>query len=451
MNNIKNIKFSRRSLLTGLGYGAGFCAGLSKNVYAQTAPRVTRVAMFGYANGSHPDSAPTGNGESFVLSPHMAPLEPVRKDIIIFRNMTMERDGSNSHKATSFSIFGLGVDTSIDQTFAQSFKGTAPLASLEISIGTTGGDGGVIPGLSQLNGSFLPGVRNPAAAYQRIADRITGGSPPPSTSTPTMGTASSAEIALLRRKSVLDFVKDDIKTYQGRLGPAEKTKVDFYLESLRTLERDVTTTITPDGGAAGSGTTSTCMQIAAPTISTNTEMNDMEVHNKMYLDTIALAFACNITRVASGMWGGGENDRPFKNDTFNINVSDWHGTSHLDPAGAGQAMIRIQAFMANQFLYLIQKLKSYSDGAYSLLDNTACVLSTQNGCSTQRTYAPSDHPKQNSPFIVAGSCGGAWKTGRLIDAGGRTHVDVYLSIAKAVGMNVNSVGRAAWCKGPLIT
>ena len=62
-----------------------------------------------------------------------------------------------------------------------------------------------------------------------------------------------------------------------------------------------------------------------------------------------------------------------------------------------------------------------------------------------------DHPKQNSPLIIAGSCGGAWKTGRVIDCNGRAHNDVYLSIAQAFGMKVTSVGNAAWCKGPMIT
>jgi hypothetical protein len=451
---MRNIKFSRRSLLRGLGYGTGFCAGLGKNVYAQTQPRITRVAMFGYANGSHPDSAPTGDGATFVLKPHMAPLEPVRNDIIIFRNMTMERPAGNAHKAASFSIFGLGAATSIDQQFATFFKGTTPLASLEISIGETSGGGGVIPGLSQVNGSFLPGVRNPVAAYQRIAERITGGAPPPSTGTPPITTPTAAEQALLRRKSVLDFVKNDINTYQGRLGPEEKAKVDFYLQSLRTLELNVGNTIPGSTGSpVDPGTLARCSQIPSPMLSTPTAVNDMPAHNRLYLDLIALAFACNVTRVASAMWGGGESSESIK--FGNINTSGWHGTSHGDPAGAaGQQIINIQAFMAGEFAYLVQKLKSYPDGQVSLLDNTAAVLSTQNGSSVlgvATNFAATDHPKQNSPFVVAGSCGGAWKTGRVIDCGGRAHNDVYLSIARAIGMNVTTVGLAAWCKGPMIT
>jgi hypothetical protein len=33
-------------------------------------------------------------------------------------------------------------------------------------------------------------------------------------------------------------------------------------------------------------------------------------------------------------------------------------------------------------------------------------------------------------MIVAGSCGGFWKTGKMIDCNNRTHNDVYLTIAR---------------------
>ncbi len=442
---MKNIKFSRRALLSGLGCGTVLCTGLTKTIYAQAAPRTTRVAMFGFANGSHPDSAPTGSGETFVLKPHMAPLEPVKSDLVILRDMTLQRPlGPNPHNGASYSIFGLGAPTSIDQQFAEFFADQLP--SLEITIGRTAGGGGVIPGLSQIKGSFIPGVRTPAAAYQRIAAHIAAGAASPTGNTPPMTTPSATEQALLRRKSVLDFVKNDIATFRGRLGPEERAKVDFYLDSLRTLEHDVGNTI------PGSGVTpplAMCKPIVSPTLTMESSVNDMPTHNPVYLDIIALAFACNVTRVASAMWGGGEADAPFRYQ--DIDVADWHSTSHGDANGAaGQQIIKIQAFMAAQFLYFVQKLKSYSDGEYSLLDNTAAVLSTQNGSSLLDKKNGIDHPPRNSPFIVAGSCGGAWKTGRVIDCAGRAHNDAYLSIAHAVGLKVDSVGLPAWCTGPLL-
>lgn len=446
---MRNIKFSRRSLLRGLGYGIPFCAGLTRTLYAQTAPRITRVAMFGYANGSHYGSEPSGTGENFVLKPHMAPLEAVRKDLVVFKNLTLLRDPGNAHRGASFSVFGLGEKTSIDQVFASHLKTTTPLASLELAVGQTSGDGGIIPGLSQVNGSFIPGANNPVTAYQRIAQRIAGGGPPPSTGAPPMSTAVAAEQALLRRKSVLDFVREDVRTLRSRLGPEEAAKMDFYVESLRTLERDIAGSIPGAGGTSGG-----CMAMADPMISTRTLMNDMPAHSRLYLDVIALAFACNVTRVASMMWGGGENNERIK--FKNIDIPAWHAVSHEDPDGAmGQQIINMQVYFAEEFLYFVQKLKSMSDGSgFSLLDNTAAVLSTQNGSSqlgSGADFAATDHPPQHAPFVVAGSCGGAWTTGRLIDINGRSHNDVYLSIAKAIGMNVTTVGRASWCKGPAIT
>ena len=79
-------------MLRGLGYGGVFCSGLSSSLYAQSMPRITRVAMFGYANGSQYQSEPTGGETDFVLKPHMAPLEAVRSDLLVFKNLTLKRD-----------------------------------------------------------------------------------------------------------------------------------------------------------------------------------------------------------------------------------------------------------------------------------------------------------------------------------------------------------------------
>lgn len=434
---MRNVKFSRRTMLRGLGYGTIFCSGLADNLYAQTVPRITRVAMFGYANGSQYQSEPTGGERNFVLKPHMAPLEAVRDDILVFKNLTLKRDGGNAHRSASYSVFGLGAPTSIDQEFARFLKDTTPLASLEIAVGQTSGDGGVIPGLSQVDGRFIPSVKNPLAAYQRIANRISGGGM-------SMNTPNAAEQALLRRQSVLDFIKDDVRSFRGRLGPEEAAKMDFYLESLRTLERDV-------GGSIPTG--NSCKQIESTLLSKDTMMNDMPEHSRLYLDIMAMAFACNITRVASMMWGGGENNEAIK--FGDIDISAWHSISHGDPDGApGQQITRLQTYFAGEFRYFIEKLKGLSDGEFSVLDNTAAVLCTQNGSSqlgSGQNFAETDHPPQHAPFVVAGSCGGAWTTGRLLDAGGRNHNDVYVSIARAIGMGVTSVGRADWCRGPLIT
>src|SRR6185436_2249816 len=147
--------------------------------------------------------------------------------------------------------------------------------------------------------------------------------------------------------------------------------------------------------------------------------------------------------------GGGQSDEPVK--IKDISMGNWHSVSHGDPAGgAGAQMIKMQAYMAEEFVYLVTKLKGYMDTGGSLLDNTAVVLGTQNGTSTQVAFAKMDHDKHNSPFVVAGSAGGAWKTGKVVDCDNRAHNDVYINIAQAFGLK-GTVGNPAWCKGPMMT
>jgi hypothetical protein len=426
-----------------MGAGTVLLSGISRTLYAQD--KFPRAVFLFYANGSHPAWAPQEMGETFTLTPHLAPMEPIKKDIVICRNMILERGSGNSHRGTSFSCLGAGAPTSFDQHLAMHTKSTVPLASLEVAIGYTTGGGGVIPGLSQVNGQFVPGARNPVTAYQRIAERVTAGATPPP-GAPPMTTPDNTKNLLLLRKSVLDFLKDDVTTFKGRLGGAERAKLDLYTESLRTLERDI-------GGNMTGGDikpVASCSKAMAPDagLMKDSRVNDMPQVNKLYLDTIAMGLACRVTRVASIMLGGGQSDEPVR---FNgISMGNWHSVSHENPAGGGgQQMIKMQAYMASEFTAFVQKLKTFAEGGGSLLDQTVVVLGTQNGTSTQVAFAKMDHDKHNSPLVLAGSCGGAWKTGKVIDCQNRAHNDVYLRIAQAFGMNVTAVGNPAWCKGPM--
>jgi hypothetical protein len=126
-------------------------------------------------------------------------------------------------------------------------------------------------------------------------------------------------------------------------------------------------------------------------------INDMPMQNKLFSDIMAMALACGVVRVASAMWGGGQSDEAIKiND---ISMGDWHSVSHGDPnGGAGTMMTKMMAYLADEYVYLVQKLKSYADGSGSLLDNTAVVLSCQNGCSTRWGWSPAPPPPRTSTW-----------------------------------------------------
>src|SRR4029079_10284749 len=53
------------------------------------------------------------------------------------------------------------------------------------------------------------------------------------------GSKADRQAALRRRASLLDFMKDDIARLGQSLGPADRAKVEQYLESVRDVERRI--------------------------------------------------------------------------------------------------------------------------------------------------------------------------------------------------------------------
>jgi len=425
---------SRRSILRGLGAGSVMLAGVKRSVMAAEGKPLPRAAFFFHANGSHYAWTPMGNDANFVLTPHLAPLEAVRKDIVILRGMTLARGTGNAHKAASFSVLGAGSPTSFDQVLAESTMGSSPLASMVMSIGFTKGGGGVIPSLSQSKGVFLPGERNPVAAYQRVASKI---SPAGMAQDP-----AALDRALAARRSVLDYLRNDAARFRNRLGTSERPKMDLYTESLREVERGL-------GGVSAGIQSANCGKTTAPMAAWNYDMKvqDMPQMSRTVLDLIAVSIACGVTRVVAMMWGGGE----CEEDIDFMGIHDWHITTHGNPNGAaGEKIIKMQAYLAGEYAYFVQKLKSLGEGPGSPFDTTVSVWGTQNGNTNQTNFAKEDHDRHNSPLILSGRGGGALKLGRILDCNGANHPDVYVSIAQKVfGLPLETVGDPAWCKGPL--
>jgi hypothetical protein len=256
------------------------------------------------------------------------------------------------------------------------------------------------------------------------------------------GDPLAMEKALIARRSVLDYLRDETGALSARLGASEKPKLDLYLDSLRDLEKGL-------GKYAGDARVSAACGASKPPADPGilaAHVADMPQVSRLFLDVMALALACGVTKVVSMMWGGGESDE----DIGFMGIHDWHITTHANPNGpAGQVIIKMQSYIAGEWAYFVQKLKSYSDGDATLLDNSLVLWGTQNGNTNQTNFAKEDHDRHNTPFILAGRLGGLLKTGRVLDCNGVNHNDLYIAIAHAFGQNLTTVGDPSWCKGPL--
>ena len=102
-----------------------------------------------------------------------------------------------------------------------------------------------------------------------------------------------------------------------------------------------------------------------------------------------------------------------------------------EDAAAQENLTQINVWYAEQFAYLLGRLAAYPEGDGTLLDNTVVLWCNEVGKGN-------DHAHRDLPFLLAGSAGGYFSTGRFIDyqaggAAGHPHNNLLLSLAHAMG------------------
>jgi hypothetical protein len=238
-----------------------------------------------------------------------------------------------------------------------------------------------------------------------------------------------------RRKSVLDAVMEDHAAFQQRLGYEDKQKLDKHLQSIRDLESrlDVSTNF---------GEACRTPELTLP--GGSYEQNDMyPATGKAQMDMLVMALACDLTRVASLQWS-----RSVSNVRFNwVNQAlgeGHHGLSHYDDGdGSASADLReINKWYSEQFAYLLGLMDGIQEGDNTLLDNTVVVWVNELGKGNT-------HTRRDIPFMLAGSCGGYFNTGRHIDFGGEPHGKLLVSLTHAMDKPVNTFGVSQYSQGPL--
>jgi Cytochrome C oxidase, cbb3-type, subunit III/Protein of unknown function (DUF1587) len=107
------------------------------------------------------------------------------------------------------------------------------------------------------------------------------------------------------------------------------------------------------------------------------------------------------------------------------------GPTTLDPTASFPPDTRPEGFPFDDhgpgwFAYLLAQLAARPEGSGTMLDNSIVLLCSE--ISDGNTHSHDD-----MPFILGGEGGGALRTGRLFDFGGRRHSDLLGTIAHAMG------------------
>jgi len=406
---------------------APFCNLLTRPARAADTGGAKRLLIFFSPNGTIPHKwRPEGSGSSFSFPAGsiLEPLESIRDDLLIldgldFYSATNHEGGMAAMLTGNHSNASVTGGLSIDQYVAQELASVTKFPSLELGVQTSAWGGNIQTRMCYSGpSSFVTPDDNPSNVYMRMFGDVG---------------ASEEEKMLLkeRRLSVIDLVRGEVNDLHNRLGAEERVKLDVHLDALRTSEL----ALTADTGACDPGT--------PPSVSNIYDNDNFPTVAKQQMDLAVQSLACGLTNVATVQLSHTVGPTAF---TW-LGINDGHHTlSHIDDGNtAGVAdFVATERWFAEQFSYLVEKLKGLPDpeGGGTLLDSTCVLWAKEMGDGRM-------HVCTGVPFVIAGSSGGFFQTGRFIDFGGVYHNRLLVSICHALGLNNNSFGDPNGGEGPL--
>jgi hypothetical protein len=390
---------NRRTFIKGLGvacmlpYMEGMAmSSFSKFIKKPVAPK--RLCFLYFPNGvgmPQKESSyyknwnwfPTGEGADYKLTKSLASLAAYRDDISIL--------GGLSHPFSRQVLGHIAGDTwltggdlrgayknsiSVDQVAAEKLRHHTRFPSLTLST-----DGGVgyksrVSTLSfNASGRPIPSESRQREIFERYFS-------------PNGGSSSNERRQTLNQgKKIVDLVLEDSKSLQKRLGANDKAKLDEYLTSLNQVEEQVKRNEKWLDIPMKEFDASLLNLDVAATL-------DPQAYLRSMLDLMVLGFQTDATRVMTYMMA--REDGMGFGDNFPklaLGLRGHHSMSHDKSKGHWEDWGRYDQWLAKQFAYFIDKMKTTRDEHGSLLDNTLILYGS--ACS-------STHNARNCPLILAG-------------------------------------------------
>jgi hypothetical protein len=257
---------------------------------------------------------------------------------------------------------------------------------------------------------------------------------------------SAVDAAKARRASILDTVKGYYTRLSQKVGLEDRMKLEAHVSKIRELELSLSAVTgmvaqactnkfgTDLDGAFTSASKEDacdgCVEAPKDTLIPRT--------GKILMDLVAMAFACDLTRVATVQWM----DVAANNSFPWLNLNDTHHGYQHDRGYQPDGITKIENCYAQQFRYFVDKLLELKEGDPPLLANTGVFW-------CKEIAHPNTHTHTDMPFVLAGNAAGAWKAGAWRKVPGASGNDLQLGFANAYGVDVKTFGKPEYCKGPL--
>lgn len=401
--------------------------------------RPNRMVFCFVPNGMHmPDWTPKTEGD-YELPWILEPLKNVKSEISVLSGLAQlnaralgNGGGDHARSGASFLTGAHPVKTagadikngiSVDQFAAQKLGAVTKFPSLEIGIEPGNQSGNCDSGYSCAYQSTIswrsdttpvPKEINPRAVFERL-----------------FGNGNSGEEASSRyqrdryRKSILDFVLDDARELESKLGVRDRRKLDEYFTGIREIEQRLSYVEKSNFQITGG-------------VRPNGSPRDPGEHIRLMGDMMLLAFQADLTRICTFTFANDGSNRSYRN----IGISEGHHElSHHGRSQDKQEKIRqINRFHIEQLAYILERLKNTRDGDHSLLDNTMLVYGAGIGDGDR-------HNHDDLPILLAGRGAGTLTPGKHIKYQNPTPMcNLFISMLDRVGIKTDRFGDS---DGPL--
>lgn len=433
-----SVRMPRRVFLRGLGTALGLplldAMALRGGAATPSTPPPRRLAFVFIPNGANMvDWTPAAEGRDFELPPILEPLRPLQSELTVLTGLTHDKarpngDGAGDHARSSATFLtasqarktdgaDIQVGVSVDQVAAERIGGQTRLPSLELGCDRTKLSGNCDSGYScaysfniawKTPSTPLPPEVNPRLVFERL---FAGAS-----------AAEATEAQARRRRyhqSILDYVQEDARRLQARLGVTDRRKLDEYLTAVRELERRIER--------------SEQFRAALPaTEKPGGIPGTYAEHIRLMFDLQALAFQTDSTRIASFILAHDGSNRPYP---F-LGVSEGHHdlSHHGNDEEKKKKIAKINRFHVEQFAGFLQRLKATPEGDGTLLDQ--CLIVYGGAISDGNR-----HNHDDLPVLLAGRGGGSVDPGRHVRYPRNTPMaNLFLSLLDRVGAPVDRFG-----------
>jgi hypothetical protein len=246
-----------------------------------------------------------------------------------------------------------------------------------------------------------------------------------------------AEFDRRARKSILDLTAGNTERLMKKLGKPDQERMGAHLEQIRDLERRI--------AALPPAITQTCRKPtdpgSDPPINVGASYSGEKERARVFGDLVHLAFACDLTRVATLMYSMPQSHMSAGPVTGGRYTIDLHELGHS--IRTAEAVASGMVWQVEAFARLVKNLQDTPEGAGNMLDNAALLLLNEAGHGNNYEETPIErnatHSTENMACLIAGRAGGL-KPGKHIVTNKAHPAQVTIAAMKAVGLATDTLG-----------